>query len=258
MSRHRTQRGLYLSHKMYNAYPNSFCGAIISGTRGIGKSSFALNAVWELYRLLGYDEDEAWNKTLEVCKFTMDDVIDFIEKSSLSDQKEHVLLWDDAGVYASTMEWWANRDTLRRLKGVLDTIRTGVCSLILTTPQETDLTKVVRNYDDYIIQIRYTEGGNYRMAKGYLKRTLPSGKVMIYPKFKNKFLVMLPDSVFDKYMAMRKNILEQQIQKIKQSLKDAARKEKMDMAAMQIKMKKLQDNLKKIKEGEHGTQEEEG
>ena len=224
MARNRVQRGLYLVWRMMLAYPNSFCGAIVTGARGIGKSSFVLNAVWELFRELGYNETEAWNKTLEHCKFTITDVIEFIEENVISAEKAHVLIWDDAGVHASTMEWWTNRDALKRLKGVLDTIRTGVCSLLITTPTEGSLTKILRDYDDYIVQIGYvanpsTEGSKYRLAKGYLKRTLPSGKVMIYPKFKNKFNVMLPDWVFEKYMVMRNKVLEEQITTVKKMVK---------------------------------------
>ena len=221
MARPHKRRGLYLTQKMLAAYPNGFCGAIVTGARGIGKSSFVLNAVWEMYRELGYDEEAAWRKTLSVCKFTISEVIEFIEDNILSDNKAHALIWDDAGVHASTMEWWTNRDALKRLKGVLDTIRTGVCSLILTTPNESDLTKLLRNYDDYIIQIGYSDtGGEYRIAKGYLKRTLPSGVMRIYPKFRNEFRVILPDWVFDDYMKMRNKILEEQLRAVKKLVKN--------------------------------------
>jgi len=227
MPRKREERGLYLTKKMLQAYPNGFCGATITGPRGIGKSSFALNVVWELFRQivnpdtdLFYTETEAWNITLEHCKFTMNNVIDFIEENINSENKAHCLLWDDVGVHASTMEWWTNRVALKRLKSVTDTIRTGVCSLILTTPSESDLTKFLRNYDDFIVQIGYSsDGGNYRVAKGYLKRTLPSGTVRVYPKFKNRFYVMLPQWVFDKYMAMRNAVLVEQLQAIKKIIK---------------------------------------
>jgi len=206
---------------MLYAYPNGFCGATITGPRGIGKSSFALNAVWELFRLLGYDEDESWEMALAHCKFTMAETLDFIEKNIASDDKAHCLIWDDTGVYASTLEWWENRGALKRLKSVTDTIRTGVCSLILTTPSEADLTKFLRNYDDYIVQIGYSpDGGKYRIAKGYIKRTLPSGTIRIYSKFKNKFYVYLPDWVFDKYMARRNAVLGEQIKRLKEKLKE--------------------------------------
>jgi hypothetical protein len=217
MPKKRVERGLYLSNKMFHSYPNGFCGAIITGPRGIGKSSFALNAAWEMYRLTGeYDEEEAWDKVLEVCKFTMDEVLEYLEYYAKSNEKARCLIWDDCGVHASTMEWWENRSTLKRLKSVTDTIRTGVCSLIITTPNESDLTKFLRNYDDYIVQIGYhSDGGIYRMAKGYLKRTLPGGQLRIYPKFKNKFYVMIPDSVFNRYMVRRNQVLIDEIDNLK-------------------------------------------
>ena len=213
-------RGLYLTKKMLQAYPNGFCGATITGSRGIGKTSLALNAVWEMFREIGLSEDDAWDATLKVLKFTMEEVVDYIQYYARSEEQARCLVWDDAGVHASTMEWWTNRDSLKRLKGVLDTIRTGVSNLIITTPNENALTKIVRGYDDYIIQIGYSDrGGEYRIAKGYIKRTLPSGSIRIYPKFKNEFRVLLPDWVFNKYMKRRNQVLIEQIGAVKDGLK---------------------------------------
>jgi len=217
MSRNRTERGLYISKKMYHSYPNSFCGAIVTGPRGIGKTSFALNAAWEMYMLTGeYSEEEAWDKVLEICKFTMDEVLDYLEYYAKSNEKARCLIWDDCGVHASTMEWWENRSTLKRLKAVTDTIRTGVSSLLITTPSESDLTKFLRNYDDYIIQIGFSkDGGKYRIANGYLKRTLPSGQLRIYTKFKNRFYVFIPDNIFKRYMYRRNQVLVDEIENLK-------------------------------------------
>ena len=220
MRRPRTERGLYLTKKVISAYPNGFCGAIITGPRGIGKSVFALNVIWEMYRELGYDEDQSWIKTLDVCKFTMKDVIDYIEYYAESKDKARCLLWDDAGVHASTMEWWTNRDNLKRLKSILDTIRTGVCSLLITVPNESSLTKILRDYDDYLVQIKHhPDGGIYRTAKGYLKRTTPIGQLRTYPKFNNKFYIFLPDWVFKLYMEKREAVLVEQIKAAKKLIK---------------------------------------
>jgi hypothetical protein len=118
------------------------------------------------------------------------------------------------------MEWWTNRDNLKRLKSILDTIRTGVCSLLVTVPNESSLTKILRDYDDYLVQIKYhSDGGRYRLAKGYLKRTLPDGKLRIYPKFSNKFYVMLPDWVFKLYMEKREAVLVEQLEAAKKLIK---------------------------------------
>jgi len=246
MARHRTERGLYLTMKMSQAYPHGFCGAIITGSRGVGKSSFALNAVWELFRELEnpetgmfYTEDEAWEETLKHCKFTMDETLDFIERNIDSKNKAHCLIWDDAGTHASTLEWWENRSALKRLKSITDTIRTGVCSLILTTPSESDLTKFLRNYDDYIVQIGYhSDGGKYRVAKGYLKRTLPSGGLRIYPKFKNRFYVYLPDWVFEKYMKRRNAVLMEQTKQLKEKLEEQRIKEELAKWRLEERMKR--------------------
>lgn len=248
MARKRLYRGMFLTEKIITAYPRNFCGAIITGPRGIGKSSYALNVAWEVYTNIGYNEEEAWNKTLSVCKFTMKDVIDFIEKNAKSEDKERMLIWDDTGVYASTMEWWSNRTLLKQLKSVTDTIRTGVCSLIMTTPSESGLTKFLRDYDDYIVQISYHEsGGNYRNAKGYLKRTLPSGNLRIYSKFRNKFYVMIPDWIWEKYIAERERVHNLQLQEIKKVMEEQEILKEIKRDSMELKRIMLQKKIKKLK-----------
>lgn len=168
---------------------------------------------------VNYTEDEAWRMALDSVVFTISDVIEAISKASKSKVPLRALIWDDAGTYCSTMAWWSNRNQLERLKGVLDTVRSGCSGLLLTTPSETDLSKILRNYDDFIIQIRYCEvGGNYRIAKGYLKRTLPSGTRRIYSKFANRFVVRLPDHIFKEYMEHRHQVFQDQVDDLKKNI----------------------------------------
>ena len=120
MARQRTERGLYLVKKILDAYPNGFCGAIITGPRGIGKSCYALNVAWEVFRNLGYDENTSWDMALNCCKFTIEEVIDFIKQNVISPSKSHLLIWDDAGTYAGTTKWWTDRHALEKLLNIQD------------------------------------------------------------------------------------------------------------------------------------------
>ena len=217
MGRHKKIRGLYLSHRIFQSYPYKFVGALIYGQRGIGKTSLALNVAWEVFRMAGHDEKESWDLALNSCKFTMDDVLETIEGHARAKDKARILIWDDVGVHASNMEWWDNRDLLKRLKAVTDMIRTGVCGLILTTPSQGGILKFLREYDDYIVDIGYCEESRYRLAKGYIRRTLPSGTLRIYPKFKNKYRVMLPDWVFEKYNESRLDIFLSELDRLKKA-----------------------------------------
>ena len=226
MGRVKEVRGLYLAKKIRSSYPYGFTGAIVTGERGIGKSSFALNIAWEVFRELidpdtneYYTEDVSWRKALDSVVFTISDVIDAISAAAKRKDPLRILCWDDCGVYANTMSWWRERTLLDKLKAVLDTVRSGCTGLVLTTPSENDLSKVVRNYDDYIVQIRYSDdGGGYRVAKGYLKRTLPSGSKRIYLKFRNRFVVTLPDWVFSEYMEHRDRVFQDQLEYLKQNI----------------------------------------
>ena len=92
------------------------------------------------------------------------------------------------------------------LQSLMDTIRGSINGMLMTTPNQGQLLKFLRRYDNYVIQIMYGEGGGwYRLAKGYIKYTLPSGKQLVYPKFWDKFSCYLPKRVYEKYMEKRES-----------------------------------------------------
>ena len=213
------QIGLELGKKIHSAYPNGFVGSIIVGDRGIGKSSYSLRVAHEIFRYNGASPNDAWRKALSCLKFSITDVVNFLEKSAFSDEKEIVLIWDDVGVHGGARLYFSDQKVVYRLKAVLDTVRTAVSGIIMTTPTLQGLLGVIKSYDDYLIEIRYTSrGGFYRMATAYRFRTLPSGKRIVKKKFIDGYNCYLPQWVFVEYSKMRKDAMIHNIEKLKKTV----------------------------------------
>ncbi|GAG83897.1 unnamed protein product, partial [marine sediment metagenome] len=156
---------------------------IVTGDRGIGKSSYGLRVVYETHRYLNGTLDEcskeesriAWNVALDSCKFHIRDVIGFLRESTMADVCKPVMLWDDIGIHASGSKYFLNMKMVDQLKAVLDTIRTAISGLVMTCPTTKGLLSMLNNYDDYKLVINYgNRGGMYREVKAYKWRTLPS------------------------------------------------------------------------------------
>ena len=209
---------LVLTKKMMAAYPNSFVSFMVVGRRGIGKSVYSLLAVHDAYVNLGYDEKEAWDLALNSIKFSIADVVSYLEEATINDTKHLCLIWDDVRVHASGSSYHLNMKLVSKLTGVLDTVRTVLNCLILTCPSPKGLLSVLQSYDDYLVKIRYSDrGGWYRESTGYLWSTLPSGQKRIYTKFKDKYLCYLPNEIYNRYMVVRKKALKDALDQLKET-----------------------------------------
>jgi hypothetical protein len=193
-----------VSRKIYYAYQsNSFFSAIIEGRRGIGKSSYSLTIMHDLFMYLGYEDDVAWDMAIERMLYNISDIVDFIDQSN-GDKKEAVFTWDDAGVFGGNMRYFSHMKEVNLLSSLMDTIRSSVGGVLLTCPSQFGLLKFLRRYDNYLINVIYNpDGGWNRIAKGYLKTSLPSGKCIIYYKFSDYYSAYLPKKVYAEYMQKR-------------------------------------------------------
>lgn len=210
--------GLVLSKKILAAHPNGFVGALIVGKRGIGKSTYGLIVLHEIYIKLGYTENQAWREALNRCLFHLKDVIDFLEQSALSDDKEIALLWDDTGIYASGMSYFSNFKMVERLKSVLDVVRSSLSGLIMTTPSQSGILGFLNQYDDYLVTIKYARSGYDRIATGYIRRTLPSGKRLVYKRYVDYYSCYIPKWVYDLYNQKRKQCYSELLKQLKESV----------------------------------------
>ena len=208
---------LVLTKKLINAHPLSFFSVMVIGKRSIGKTSYSLHAVHDYYVAQGQTDNNAWRLALDCLKFSIADVIEFIEDALNKDIKKPILCWDDTRVFGSGAMYRTNPKLVQQLGGLLDVIRTCLSSLIMTCPSNSGLLGVLKSYDDYICKIHYSPRGGYnRIARGYLWSSLPSGKRLIYHKFNDSYSCYLPQWVYDKYMASRKSAMKCLLVDIKQ------------------------------------------
>jgi len=212
---------LVLSKKALWAWKSGgFTSGIIEGPRGIGKSTYALKVMYDIFKCMGYLDDVAWQMALDRMLYRISDIIDFLDKSTRKRTPECIFCWDDAAVFGSSMVWYTDVKLVHLLQSTLDTIRGSVSAMLLTCPNQGQLLKFLRNYDGYIIRINYAEeGGYYRDAKGYIWRSLPSGTRRIYPNYSDHYSCRLPNDVFAKYKRKRKSYNVENINALKEAMK---------------------------------------
>jgi len=174
-----------------------FTGATISGIQRLGKSSYALQVMHDVYG----NWDDVFNNTF----FKIDTLVEYLTKLVESKQRVKCILWDDAGVNGSSQIYWTDKELYRYLGALTDVIGTTTKGLLMTTPNPYGLVKQIRNYEWLIIKITKSgaNNGDGRIAKGYLNRMLPSGDRKLRRVFEDRFTKMLPDRVFEKYNGIR-------------------------------------------------------
>lgn len=195
---------LVLTKRMLGADPGSFFSIMILGRRSIGKTAYALWGTHDFFVERGFTSNDAWRESLSVLKFSIPEVIEFIEDAKRRKIKKPILIWDDCRVYGGGSQYHLQMKLVSQLGGLLDVIRTRISNLILTCPSSSGLLGILKSYDDYIAKIHHTkEGGFNREARGYLWSSLPSGKRLIYHKFTDNYSCYLPQWVYIIYMDMR-------------------------------------------------------
>ncbi len=211
---------LVSAKKVIGAYNNNgYFSAVVCGPKGIGKSSYGLRVLHDVFVSLGYDDNTAWQMAIDRCLYRITDVVNFLERSSNQDKPEPVLLWDDVSVFACGTRWWTHRDEMQLLQGVMTTVRTCVNAMIMTCPSINELAKFLRNQDDYYVKIVYDKkGGLYRIATGYVRRFSPAQQLRVYTKYKDFYNAYLPKWVYEKYMDKRSEYSRENTRDLKKLL----------------------------------------
>ena len=247
---------LILSKKIATAIKNNkFLSFVIIGDRNIGKSTYALIALYEAFMILAddpYAEDECWDKALECIKFKIPDVTEYLKEGTEQYKKDRTkkpaLVWDDMRKYASGTQYFLDKDLYNEISGLLDTIKIPINVFIGTCPSMKGVMGILQDYDSYQINIGYsTRGGMHRLAKGFLWKTSPMGQRTLYPKFKDTFRCRLPTDIWNKYEKDRIGASEQSIsalEKIEQKKNLRQIEEKMREEKLKRKVKKLMEQNK--------------
>ena len=252
---HMENGGLILANKIATAIKNNkFLSFIILGDRNIGKSTYAIKALYEAFMILAddpYAEEECWDKALECIKFKIQDVTDYLregtEQYKKDKTKKSALVWDDMRKYASGTQYFLDKELYNEISGLLDTIKIPINVFIGTCPSMKGVMGILQDYDSYQINIEYsTRGGDYRLAKGFLWKTSPKGQRAIYPKFHDTFFYRLPNRIWNKYENDRIEVSEQSIS----ALEKINEKRKLREMEYKIREHKLKLRVKKLMEEE--------
>lgn len=201
-----------LTERIWDAIDErGFVGSIIFGSQRIGKSSYGLKVLYEIYG--------DWDTVLEkYCLFDLNDVLELLEKSVEERKQVNAFMWDDAGVHASKHIFFSDRKKAQLLQSLFDVVGLYLGGVILTTPSPTNLLKALRDYEFYRVKI--TRKNEYwgRNALGYRNILLPSGASYIKKVFQDNFSCRLPDDVYSRYEEMRSAYTKKSVERLKEYL----------------------------------------
>ena len=180
------------SRKILDAYEKcEFFGVIVYGSQGIGKSTYMLKVLKEVYG--------SWDLALQHVVFSFDDLIDIIR----SEERIPCIGWDDAGIHGHKYKYFKHKESAELISAWLDAIRTQIAGLIITTVNPFNLLKPVRTS----LGMRYCKVTHHiedhRIANVYEMSVLPNGKTFTRCIYKDYFKARLPDHIYRKYIAMR-------------------------------------------------------
>ena len=220
--------------KIIRRHPDGFCGFVVQGERGMGKSMYAYKVMARVYQILNnLDEYESYAMALNHMIFSPSDLINMIKYNLKNDYITPVICLDDATVHFNSYKFFVDLHEVILLKGMFDTIRTVLTGLIMTCPTRKNLLKFLKDYDDLKIDIKYAPGGNWeRIGRCYQFNWYPDErKYRVIVPYQDHYSVYVPGSVDDvsspygAYMVKRKHYLEtinvkmEEIMKLKQKMK---------------------------------------
>jgi AAA+ ATPase superfamily predicted ATPase len=192
---------LVLAERIKRAYRGGgFIGAIIYGPQRLGKSSYALKVLYNLYG--------DWDAVLRYTVFDLKEVITLLSDAVNGGKRIPAIVWDDAGFHASKMLYFQNRALTLYLQRLIDVVGINLGGLLITTPSPSNLLRSLRGYEFFRVKI-YSDGGTRRHATGYLSVLLPSGTRVIKREFQDYYDVMLPDAFWGEYVKKRRSYLSQ-------------------------------------------------
>jgi len=176
---------------------HEFYGLIVYGPQGIGKSSYMLQVMYQVYG--------DWDLVFENVIFSLDDLVDLIKMTKETDERLKLIGWDDAGIHGHKYVYFRKRDAVALISAWLDVARTKVAGLIVTTVDPRNLLKPVRES----LGMRYgkvlrADAHHRRAVRVYDQHLMPTGARFLRKSHVDFFNVYLPDDVYQRYLEMRK------------------------------------------------------
>jgi len=149
-----------------------YVGGIIAGEFGKGKTVTAIKIAGKILQAkYGYTEEQAWDEVInKYIIFTSDDfitltykMIEGIDWDTMTPRqvlntkyniRYPVLIWDDAGIHASSKKEVFDKSSAWDIQSEYDTIRDITSCMLLTVPEEGELMKFLRTYrSNYFMEL---------------------------------------------------------------------------------------------------------
>lgn len=194
-----------------------FISAMVTGRRGIGKTSYCIQLVRQYYQIK-YDlsKDEAYQYALKSIIFSLDEMINLMKNHNWKNRVD-VVIFDDCGIFTSGMMYSSFQKEFAMLRASLDGIRSITGALLLTAPDVHSTAKFIQSYEHLIVKVT-KEPVWLRLAKGYQKYRTAFGKTYTRKLFEDTFSAYIPKRWFIEYMDLReahKQELIKQLEKMK-------------------------------------------
>ena len=207
-----------LSQRIARSHPDGYCGAVVDGPRGYGKTAYCMHVMREVYQYVdGIDRVDAWKKVLSKMFFTMNDVIEGLKvveqidmDNVIQSQRDYmipVICWDDAGMHGGRLKHFIDMKIADRLNSVMDTARDAVSGFLMNAPEREGLLSFIRRYRDNFwvaIQLRPEGSNKYQRLAVVRKRiTMPDGRVKWRKFFTTSFNCYVDKWVYEEYKKMK-------------------------------------------------------
>ncbi len=193
---------LWLAQQILKAYrEEGLVTAEIFGPMGVGKTTYALKVMKEVYKELGYEDP--WDMALKMTFFDIKDSLPVLLKA----KRVPVLAFDDAGIWLDKYAWY--EEEKRGFVRLYKMIRSLTAGILFTTPSPEDILKGVRDKTWFKIKIvRNGKTGNTPKAIAKLFRyKIEKKNNDLKPVVKeialDFFTVRLPDPVYQRYKKLR-------------------------------------------------------
>jgi hypothetical protein len=217
----------------------------ITGPKGVGKTTYAMIVMAQIFHQLGNDADTAWDLALENLLFAKEDVIKFLKSNS--GEYAPVFTWDDLRAHASGMSYTTDPKATIMLLGLVDTMRDSVCGFLTTSPSLKGVLSFIAKSEGYHAMVYDTTNFNEKQAVIYNCYTNPLGQnrikkvcTDIYPRF-------LPPDIYEKVKEKRSKYKDIVIKKYEDYIKSNKARSKFEKADFEVK--RFEDEINLIKEG---------
>jgi len=215
---------LILTRLIEKAYEREgFISALIFGSQGIGKTSYALRVAKQVY--------SSWHKALDYLFFNPKEAIKRLWTALEKGERLKLIILDDAGLWLGKSQWW-HREKLEFAE-FFDIIRTVCSAVIFTTPADNLLSRLsheiqlrikVNPIDSELYSQLKKQGYNvdvdtWRVAKIYRFSLSPLFQPIIKKQAYDIFPLYYPNEIKALYDKKRREAVKAKLDRVKQSLK---------------------------------------